>query len=83
MSDFFATPWTIARQAPPSTEFSWEEYWCGLPFHSPGDLPDPGTETRSLALQADSLPSELPAKPIPRYGVSKRKSREAKELESR
>ena len=49
---FFATPWTIACQAPPSTEFSWEEYWSGLPFHSPGDLPDPGTESTSLTSAA-------------------------------
>ena len=73
----------MAHQVPLSMEISRKEYWSGLLLPSPGDLPDPGTETRSLALQADSLPSELPAKPIPRYGVSKRKSREAKELESR
>ena len=36
----FATPWTLAHQAPPSMEFSWQEYWSGLPFPSPGDLPD-------------------------------------------
>ena len=54
----FATPWTIAHQAPPSTEFSREEYWRGLSFPSPGDLPDPGIEPRSPALQADTLPSE-------------------------
>ena len=60
MSDSFATPWTIARQAPLSMKFSWEEYWSGLPFPSPGDLPDPGTEPRSPVLQADALPSEPP-----------------------
>ena len=38
----FATLWTVAYQAPPSTEFSRQEYWSGLPFPSPGDLPDPG-----------------------------------------
>ena len=37
--------------------------WSGLPIHSPGDLPDPGIEPESLALQADSLPAELPGKP--------------------
>ena len=42
----FATPWTVAHQAPPSMEFSRQEYWSGLPFPSPGDLPDPGFETR-------------------------------------
>ena len=55
----FATPWTVAPQAPPSMGFSRQEYWSGLPFPSPGDLPDPGTEPRSPALQADALPSEL------------------------
>ena len=43
-------------------EFSWQEYWSGLPFPSPGDLPDPGIEPESPALQVDSLPSELPGK---------------------
>ena len=46
----FATPWTIAYQAPPSMGFSRQEYWSGLPFPSPGDLPDPGIEPRSPAL---------------------------------
>ena len=58
----FATPWTVAHQAPPSIEFSRQEYWSGLPFPSPGDLPDPGIEPRSPALWADALPSELPGK---------------------
>ena len=53
------TPWTVAYQAPLSTGFSRQKYWSGLPFSSPGDLPDPGTEHRSHALQADSLPTEL------------------------
>ena len=44
---FFATPWTVAHQAPLSMEFSRQEYWSGLPFPSPGDLPDPGTEPTS------------------------------------
>ena len=55
----FATPWTVAYQAPPSMGFSRREYWSGLPFPSPGDLPNPGIEPRSLALQADSFPAEL------------------------
>ena len=55
-----ATPWTVAHQAPPSMEFFRQEYWSGLPLPSPGDLPDPGIEPRSLALEAHSLPSELP-----------------------
>ena len=58
----FATPWTVACQAPLSMVFSRQEYWSGLPFSSPGDLPDPGIEPRSPVLQADSLPSELPGK---------------------
>ena len=41
----------------------WQEYWSGLPCPSPGDLPNPGTEPRSPALQADSLPAQLPGKP--------------------
>ena len=44
--------------------FSRQEYWSGLPFPSPGDLPNPGIEPWSLALQADGLPSELPGKPL-------------------
>ena len=60
----FAIPWTVAYQAPPSMEFSRQEYWSGLPFPSPGDLPDPGIEPRSPTLQADTLPSELPGKHI-------------------
>ena len=55
-----ATPWTVARQAPLSMGFSGQKYWSGLPFPSPGDLPVPGIEPRSPALQADSLPTELP-----------------------
>ena len=54
------TPWTIAYQAPQSMEFSRQEYWSGLPFPSPGDLPNPGIEPRSPTLQADTLPSEPP-----------------------
>ena len=53
------TPWTVALQAPLSTGFSGQEHWSGLPFPSPEYLPDPGIEPGSLALQANSLPSEL------------------------
>ena len=59
----FATSWTVAHQAPLFMEFSREEYCSGLPFPSPGDLPDPGIEPESCALQVDSLPSEPPGKP--------------------
>ena len=54
---------TTAHQTPLSMEFSMQEYWSGLTFHPPGDLPDPGIKPRSLALQADSLLSEPPGKP--------------------
>ena len=53
---------TVASQAPLSMEFSREEYWSGLPFFSPEDLPDPEIESGSPALQADSLPSAPPGK---------------------
>ena len=46
----FVTPWTVARQAPLSMEFSRQEYWSGLPFPSPGDLPNPGLKPGSPAL---------------------------------
>ena len=58
----FATPWTAAYQAPPSTGFFLQECWSGLPFPSPEDLPDLGIEPGFLALQADSLPTEPPRK---------------------
>ena len=57
----FATPWTVAYQAPPSMGFSRQECWNGLPFPSPGDLPDPGIEAGSPALQADALPYRVGA----------------------
>ena len=53
------TPWTVAHQAPLSMKFFRQEYWSGLPFPSPGDLPDPGIEPESPTLQADSLLTEL------------------------
>ena len=56
------TPWTVARQAPLSMGFSRQEDWSGLPFPSPEDLPDPGIEPRSSALQVDSLLTELGGK---------------------
>ena len=54
----FATPWTVTYQASPCMGFSRQEYWSGLPFPSPGDLPDPGIEPGSAVLQADTLTSE-------------------------
>ena len=58
----FVTPWTVAHQAPLPMGFSRQECWSGLPFPSPGDLPDPGIEPGSPTLQADALPSEPPGK---------------------
>ena len=72
----FATPWTVVYQAPLSMGFSRQAYWSGLPFPSPGDLPDPGIEHGSPALQADAVTSEPPGKreskgkPFPKAGVS-------------
>ena len=57
---FFATPWTVACQAPLSMEFSWQEYWSGFAIPFSRDLPNPRIEPRSPALQADSLPTEPP-----------------------
>ena len=59
----FATPWMVAYQAPLSMGFSKQEYWSGLPFPSPGDLPDPGIEPGSPSFQADAVTSEPPGKP--------------------
>ena len=61
MSDS-VTSWTVPHQALLSMEFCKQEYWSGLPFPSPGDLPDPGMEPGSPALQTDSLLSEPPGK---------------------
>ena len=67
----FATPWTVASQAPPSMGFSRQEYWSGLPFSSPGDLSNPGIKSWSLTLQADSFPSEPPGKPDVKFCQAK------------
>ena len=63
-AQLFATLWAVAYQAPPSMGFSRQEYWSGLPFPSPRDLPDPGVEPGSPALQADTLTSEPPHRNI-------------------
>ena len=60
----FATPWTVAYQAPPSMGFSRQEYWSGFPFPSTGDLPNPGIEPGSPTLYTDTLPSEPPRQHI-------------------
>ena len=59
----FVTPWTVAHQVPLSMEFSKQEYWSGLLFPPPGDLPNPGIEPGSPTLQAGALLSEPPGKP--------------------
>ena len=61
-SGLFVAPWTVACQSPLSIEFSRQEYWSGLPFPSPGDIPDTGIDPGSPALQADSLLSKPPIK---------------------
>ena len=70
------TPWTVAYQASQSMGFSRQDYWIGLPFPSPGDLPDPGIEPGSPTLQADALPSEPPRKPEKGRGRRKKGWRE-------
>ena len=75
MSDS-ATPWTVAYQAPPSAGFSRRECWSGLPFPSPGDLPNPGIKPRSPMLQADALLSEPRGSlTVPVLGSNRRTSR--------
>ena len=60
----FATPWSVAHQAPPSMGISRQEYWSGLPFPSPGDLSDPRIEPGSPEWKTHALPSEPPGKSI-------------------
>ena len=67
----FATPWTVAYQAPRSMEFSRQEFWSGLSFLSQGDLPNPGIGHGSPVLQADTLLSEPPGKPFESYNFAK------------
>ena len=62
MSDSFVVPWTVAHQAPLSMGFSRQEYWSGLPFPSPGDLPHLGIKPRSLALAGGFFTAEQPGK---------------------
>ena len=59
----FATPWTVAHQAPLSMRLSRQEYWSGLPFPPPGDLPSPGIEPTSPALTGEFFTTEPPGKP--------------------
>ena len=66
-SDSFTTPWTVAHQAPLLMGFPRQEYWSGLPFPSPGDLPDPGVEPASPALAGRFFTAEPPRKPSVLY----------------
>ena len=70
----FATPWTVAHQTPLPIEFSRKEYWSGLPFLYPGDIPNPGIEPGSPTLQLDTLPSEPPGKPDTKTQIGKASS---------
>ena len=67
MSDSLQPHGTVAYQAPLAKKFFRQEYWSGLPFPSPGDVPDPGIKLGSPALQADALPSEPPGKSVFTY----------------
>ena len=64
MSNYLATPWTVARQAPLFMGFPRQESWSGLPFPSPGDLPNPGIKSMSPALAGEFFSTELPGKPV-------------------
>ena len=64
MSDSFVTPWAVACQASLSRAFPRQEYWSGLPFPSPGDLPDPGMEPSPPALAGGFFTTEPPGKPL-------------------
>ena len=59
----FATPWTVARMPPMFMGLSWQVYWSGLPFPSPGDLPEPATEPASPALACGFFTTEPPGEP--------------------
>ena len=78
MSDPFETLWTVAHQAPLSMGFSRREYWCGSPFPSPGNLPNPGIKLASPALAGRFSTTEPPGKPIEKqYRRSYLQSRDA------
>ena len=67
----FVTPQTVAYQASLSMGFSRQEFWSGLPFPSPGDLPNPGIEPGSPSLEADALTSEPPGEALPKLNKIK------------
>ena len=70
MSDSFCDPMDVARQAPLSVGLPRQEYWSGLPFPSPGDLPYPGIESTSPALAGGFFATEPPGKPYPGFGIT-------------
>ena len=70
VADSFVTSWTIAHQAPPSMGFPMREYWSGLLFLPPGDLPDPEIKPASPALQANTLPLSHLGSPLAGKAVS-------------
>ena len=72
MFNFFATPWTVACQAPLSMGYSRQEHWSWLPFPSPGDLPKPGIKAASPALQVDSLPLNHQRSPMHPFTLPQR-----------
>ena len=74
MSDSFATPWTVACQVPLSMRFPRQDYWSGLPFPSPGDLPSPEIEPTSPALEGRFFTPELPGKPTIEYNLAIKKN---------
>ena len=74
MSSFFVSPWTVARQASLSMGFPRQEYWSGLPFPFPGDLPDPGIEPMCPALAGGVFTTEIPGKPSESLSPWKQKS---------
>ena len=69
MPDSFATPWTVAHQVPLSMGFPRQEYWSGLPFPSPGELPDPGIELKSPALAGGDFTTEPAGKPPGKFHI--------------
>ena len=75
-------PWMVARRDPLCMEFSRQEYWSGLPFPSPGDLPNPGIEPGSPSLQADTLLCESSWKPSQSIESRLLRHREVKETEN-
>jgi len=76
VSDSFATPWSVAHQVPLSMGFPRQEYWSGLPFPSPGDLPDLGIEPTSPALAGGFFTNEPPGKPLSAIQLRKSRLRE-------